>query len=119
MAFTARQLLLEAIIKKAALGEPIAFNGTAPLRTAVDAAGFLRTIAADGKDQVATGQGMLLIGAAMEAAVVSSQPQLAHAIYLAERDRFISGYQNQSSSYTTAKNATDASATSITGTVLS
>lgn len=116
---TPRQRLIEAILRKAVLEQgPLAFTGTAALRTAVDSAGFTRRIAADGKDEVPGHQAAQLVAQAIEAAAVSAQPQLIRAIYTGERDRAITQFQGQSSTYNTNKTAADAEATAITGTVL-
>lgn len=117
---TPRQRLIERIIRKSVLeAAPLAFDGTAGLRSAVDSAGFTRSIAADGKDQVPAHEAAQLLAQAIESAVVSSQPQLVRAIYTAERDRSIALLNGQSSTYTTNKGTNDAEVAAITGTVLS
>lgn len=115
---TTRQNFIGYIIKKAASeSEPIAFTPTAGLRTAVDAAGFARREAADGKDEVIAEQAAF-VGLAIESAVVSAQPQLLKAIFTGERERRVALLNASSTSYTGAKTAVDTEAAAITGTVL-
>lgn len=116
MAATARQALIADILSKCKdPSKTVAYVPTAGLNAAVDAAGIVRQTGKDGNQEVLGGQSPDILAAAVESALFSAQPQLAKAIFEAERARAVAALQGQSSSYTSAKTATDAQVTSAQG----
>lgn len=114
---TARQSLIENILIRGTHGGAISFTPTVGLRNAVDAAGFVRFPASDGKDEIRNDQ-VQFMAQAIEAAALG-QPQLLQAIYTAERDRAVTTLNGTASNATAASNAASSQAAAITGTSLS